>query len=85
MPRPFGDVARRLLPHASGFAFGLLLVGYASATYATYAYMRATPSVGAISTSTGFRLSTLVLFVVGVMVAFLAAGGALYRIREDTS
>lgn len=80
---PF-DSALRLLPFSVAFAAGLLMLGFSTATYATNAYMRANPAVGSISTSAGSELLTLIVFLLGAVLTFVASGAALYRIRRDT-
>ncbi|MFB6171170.1 MAG: hypothetical protein ABEJ23_01455 [Haloarculaceae archaeon] len=77
------EYGRRLGPHALAFALGLLAVGYAATTYWQYAYMAANPAVGRVSTSAAGALFHVALFLVGAMVAFTAAGTALYRILRD--
>ena len=80
---PF-DSALRLLPFSLAFAAGLLVPGFSTVTYASNAYMRANPAVGSVSTSAGSELLTLLLFLLGAVLTFLATGAALYRIRRDT-
>jgi|SRR6056297_72689 len=67
-----------LVGPALAFAVGTLAAGRAALTSWTNAYINANPATGAVSG--GSASFTLGLFVVGTVVAFLAAFVALHRV-----
>lgn len=75
------DVTTMLGP-ALTFGVGAIMVGFATLTAWTTAYMNANAAVGGVSG--GSTLAVLGIVAVGTVVMFLSACDALARIRENT-
>lgn len=80
-PREYGS---ELFQFAVVFAIGLLMMGYSTITYWQYAYMRANPGLGDVSTSAGGLVFHLGLFLAGSIMTFTVFMTALYKVLRDT-
>lgn len=75
------DSSPATLRYAVTFAIGLLLMGYAGQTYFWHGYMLANPAVGTPSTSTGFSVVLLGMFLLGAITVYTAFMHGLARVR----
>lgn len=78
------EYGSELVRFAVPFAVGLLMMGYSTVTYWQYAYMRANPALGDVSTSAGGLVFHLGLFLTGSMMTFTAFMASLYKTLQDT-
>lgn len=66
-----------------GIGIGLLLMGFAASTYTWYGYMNAHPAIGTVSTSSGFTVFYVCIFVLGTIIAYTSFSHGLAAALAD--
>lgn len=78
-----GGTDLRGVVNVLGGGIGLLMMGYATQTYFWYGYQRANPDIGTVSTTPGFEVVTVGIFLLGTIVAFTGFANAVAHVDSN--